>query len=209
MPQVPRYLNTSGPNYIYADTGEFHRIIDNRHLLIKCEDDYNYDASQAFELSSYPIGRFATEFGFHSMPSVYSWEQAVPADQLSFFSDMVIHRNRHYPFGGPANATNRELSILGLEEMTTAVQEWYPIPNMKDSVANFTFVYKYIIVKMYANKTAVHGVGQPKSSRQTIILPNWPSTAEDLGCRNATWGHCTGNWKIYGKYPPINLYYKL
>lgn len=74
------------------------------------------------------------------MPSVYSWEQAVPADQLSFFSDMVIHRNRHYPFGAPANDTNRELSILGLEEMTTAVQEWYPIPNMQDSVANFRFV---------------------------------------------------------------------
>jgi beta-mannosidase len=71
------------------------------------------------------------------MPSLHSWKQAIPDDQLSMFSDMVIHHNRHYPFGGPVNATDRELSVIGLQEMTAAVQDWYPIPNMQDSVANF------------------------------------------------------------------------
>ncbi|CAL5870672.1 uncharacterized protein PFLUO_LOCUS4912 [Penicillium psychrofluorescens] len=180
MPQVPRYLNTSGPNYIYADT-----------------DDYNYDASQAFELSSYPIGRFATEFGFHSMPSVYSWEQAVPADQLSFFSDMVIHRNRHYPFGGPANATNRELSILGLEEMTTAVQEWYPIPNMKDSVANFTawcWTTQVFQADYYTSELAFYrrGSGMPQRNLGSLY---WQ--LEDLWT-SPTWAsiEADGRWKV-------------
>lgn len=137
MPQLPRYLNTSGPSYIYADTGRFHIKLAKAPTPNRTLDDYNYDASQAFNISSYPVGRFAAEFGFISMPSIYSWQQSVPDDQLSLFSDMVVHRNRHYPFGGPANATDEELSILGLEEMATAVQEWYPVPDMSDSVANF------------------------------------------------------------------------
>lgn len=110
MPQIPRYHNTSRLGYIYTDTGKSR--IDTLHI-----DTYNYDASQAFNLSSYPVGRLATEFGFVSMPSVYPWKQAILDDQLSMFSDMVIHHNRHYPFGWPTNATDRELSVLELEEM--------------------------------------------------------------------------------------------
>ena len=44
-PQLPRYLNTSGPEYLYKDT-----------------DFYN-DGAQAFNISNYPIGRLADEFG--------------------------------------------------------------------------------------------------------------------------------------------------
>lgn len=91
---------------------------------------------QAFSASNYPIGRFATEFGFQSMPSVYSWQQSVPSDQLSIFSDMVIHRNRHYGGGN----TIREQSVSGIEQMTAGVEAWYPMPNMKDPVANFRYV---------------------------------------------------------------------
>ncbi|OKL55987.1 hypothetical protein UA08_08773 [Talaromyces atroroseus] len=117
MPELPRYDNTSGPNFLYADT-----------------DFYNYDTYEAFDVNSYPIGRFATEFGFQSMPSIYSWQQVVPQDQLSFFSDIVIHRNRHYGGGN----TTREQSISGLQQMTTAVEAWYPVPNMADPIANFS-----------------------------------------------------------------------
>ncbi|KAH8703062.1 hypothetical protein BGW36DRAFT_354495 [Talaromyces proteolyticus] len=62
-------------------------------------DSYNYNVNQVFDASSYPISRFATEFGLQSMSSIYSRKQAVPKDQLSFFSDMVIHRNRQYGDG--------------------------------------------------------------------------------------------------------------
>ena len=70
------------------------------------------------------------------MPSVYSWQQSVPSEQLSVFSDMVIHRNRHYGTGN----TTREQSVSGIEQMTAGVEAWYPIPNMTDPVANFRCV---------------------------------------------------------------------
>ena len=53
-PQTPRYDNTSGPNYIYSDT-----------------DAYNYDAPTLFAMDTYPIGRFADEFGFHCKYTYY------------------------------------------------------------------------------------------------------------------------------------------
>ena len=65
IPLVERYQNLT-PGSIYGDT-----------------DYYNYDARQAFNLSAYPIGRFADEFGFHSMPSLQTWQQAVSPENLS------------------------------------------------------------------------------------------------------------------------------
>lgn len=46
-------------------------------------DYYKYDASQAFNISAYPVGGFATEFGFHSMPSAESWKQVLPPSDLT------------------------------------------------------------------------------------------------------------------------------
>ncbi|KAI5195231.1 glycoside hydrolase family 2 protein [Aureobasidium subglaciale] len=100
-------------------------------------DHYNYDPTVAFNLSSYPIGRFSNEFGYHSMPSLQSWEQVIPQSELYFNSSYVQLRNRHYPPGG-LNATNYYNSSLGMGEMTRAAIEWYPVPNKSDSVANFS-----------------------------------------------------------------------
>jgi beta-mannosidase len=49
-------------------------------------DYYNYDAGQAFNNSAYPGGRFATEFGFHSMLSLQTWQQVAPPEELYFNS---------------------------------------------------------------------------------------------------------------------------
>lgn len=35
-------------------------------------DYYDYGFSVAFKNTSYPVGRFANEFGYHSMPSLQS-----------------------------------------------------------------------------------------------------------------------------------------
>ncbi|KAJ7347940.1 glycoside hydrolase family 2 protein [Mycena albidolilacea] len=119
MPQIPRYLNTSGPDALYADT-----------------DAYNYDANTLFDITSYPIGRFADEFGFHSMPSSLTWATAAPPEDLYYPSETVINHNRHTPFGATGDAD--ALSLAGIAEMTAAVEMYLPVPGKKDGAANFT-----------------------------------------------------------------------
>ncbi|QYT06250.1 Beta-mannosidase [Trichoderma simmonsii] len=118
VPIVERYYNTTS-GHIYGDT-----------------DFYNYDTSVSFDTSAYPVGRFANEFGFISMPSIQTWQQAVDPDELSFNSTTVILRNHHYPAGGLTR--NIHNSTLGQVEMTLAVERYYPTPDKTDPVANFS-----------------------------------------------------------------------
>ncbi|KAF7369433.1 Glycoside hydrolase family 2 protein [Mycena venus] len=50
---------------------------------------YNYDASQAFNYSTFPVSRFVNEFGFHSMPSFYSWEEVLESPEDFSFNSTV------------------------------------------------------------------------------------------------------------------------
>ncbi|KAI8625034.1 glycoside hydrolase family 2 protein [Xylariaceae sp. FL1651] len=154
QPQTPRYLNQSSPDDIYANT-----------------DYYNYDASQAFDLSKIPVGRFATEFGFLSMPSVQSWRDAIPEDQFSIDSPEVVHHNRHTPFG--ASGGLDVLSRLGIADMTRAVELWYPIPALSDPVANFNawnFATQVFQADKYANDIAYYRRGSGLRERQLGAL---------------------------------------
>ncbi|KAF2204863.1 putative beta-mannosidase [Delitschia confertaspora ATCC 74209] len=99
-------------------------------------DHYNYDSLSSFNTSSYPIGRFANEFGYHSMPSLQTWLQAVSPSDLSFDNPTVILRNHHYPQGSLAQ--NLDNPSRGMEEMEDAARLWYPVPNKTDKVANFS-----------------------------------------------------------------------
>ncbi|KIW06424.1 uncharacterized protein PV09_02872 [Verruconis gallopava] len=100
-------------------------------------DYYQYDSALAFDFSTYPIGRFSNEFGYHSMPSIQSWRQAVAPEDLHFNSSVIQLRNHHYPPGG-LNESNFANSTKGMAEMTIAVQRWYPSPNKTDHAANFS-----------------------------------------------------------------------
>ncbi|KAI1322767.1 glycoside hydrolase family 2 protein [Xylariaceae sp. FL0255] len=154
QPQTPRYTNQSGPNDIYANT-----------------DVYNYDASQAFNFSGMPVGRFATEFGFISSPSTESWRGAVPEDQLSLDSPAVVHHNRHTPFGASGDADT--LSREGIAEMTAAVELWYPVPALSDPVANFTawsWATQVFQADDYANQIAFYRRGSAMPERQLGAL---------------------------------------
>jgi beta-mannosidase len=154
MPQLPRYLNTSGPNYLYSNT-----------------DYYNYDSSQAFNLSAYPIGRLANEFGFHSMSSLQSWEAEAPPSDLYLQSPTVVYHNRHYPFG--ASGSNEQLSLAGIQEMVTAVNLWYPTPNLNDPIANFTaWIYSTQVFQAdyYQHQIAFYRRGSGMPERQLGAL---------------------------------------
>ncbi|RPD64762.1 glycoside hydrolase [Lentinus tigrinus ALCF2SS1-6] len=97
---------------------------------------YNYDASQAFNYSTYPVSRFVNEFGFHSMPSFYSWEEVLlnPED-FSFNSTVVASRDHHSPAG---NLTwPNPNAVEGQGEMTVAVELFFPTPNTTDTNQTF------------------------------------------------------------------------
>ncbi|KAI5296531.1 hypothetical protein KEM52_000714 [Ascosphaera acerosa] len=93
-------------------------------------DHYDYDSSHAFNLSTYPVGRFANEFGFHSMPSPQTWSDVLQAEDMWFNSTSIQLRNHHYPYGGPRPNLTR--SAMGMGEMTVAVERYYGRPSAHD-----------------------------------------------------------------------------
>ena len=171
-PQVSRYLNTSGPDALYYDT-----------------DFYNYDGAQAFNYSSYPVGRFADEFGFPSMPSVHSWRDTIPEEAFYLDSPYILHHNRHLGSGD----TVMEQSAAGLAQVTDAVKYWYPLPDMKDQVANFSawsWTTQVFQAEYYASQIAFYRRGSGLSNRQLGSLywqlndvwvgPTWSSVEHSL-----------------------------
>lgn len=148
MPQIPRYLNTSGPDYIYSNA-----------------DFYDYDTSKAFNLSNYPIGRLTNEFGFHSMSSLQSWQAMAPTSDLYLESPTVVYHNRHTAGEG----TMEQQSLVGIEQMVTAVKIYYPTPNQQDSIANFTaWIYSTQVFQadFYQHQIAFYRRGSGLPERQ-------------------------------------------
>jgi beta-mannosidase len=119
QPITQRYWNTT-PGEIYGNT-----------------DHYNYNYDAAFDFHRYPVGRFANEFGFHSMPSLQSWQQAVDPEDLVLTSPVVRLRTHHYAPGG-LDTKNFAAADMGIGEMTGAAQLYYPTVNKSASVANFS-----------------------------------------------------------------------
>ncbi|KAF9890230.1 hypothetical protein FE257_006142 [Aspergillus nanangensis] len=119
IPMTQRYKNLTAGHH-YGDT-----------------DYYNYNTTVSFDYSRYPVGRFANEFGFHSMPSLQTWQQAVSPKDLHFNSSVIMLRNHHYP-AGDLSTDNFYKPSLGMAEMTTGVTRYYPTPDKTDSLANFS-----------------------------------------------------------------------
>ncbi|KAA1472783.1 glycoside hydrolase [Dentipellis sp. KUC8613] len=97
---------------------------------------YDYDPSHAFSYSTFPVSRFVNEFGYHSMPSFYSWEEALtnPSD-FSFNSPVVTSRDHHPPAGGLTWPNPN--AWQGQSQMSSAVNLWMPTPGTSDSNQTF------------------------------------------------------------------------
>ncbi|KAI1609968.1 putative beta-mannosidase [Exophiala viscosa] len=177
-PMIERYNNLTAGS-IYGDT-----------------DHYDYDSSVAFNLSSYPVGRFANEFGFHSMPSLQTWQDAVAPKDLSFNSSTIQLRNHHYPSGG-LNTSNFANSTMGMGEMTIAVQRYYPAPNKSDSLANFSswcLATQIFQADFYRSQITYYRRGSGMPERQLGSL-YWQ--LEDIW-QAPTWAgiEYSGRWKV-------------
>ncbi|KAJ4390105.1 hypothetical protein N0V93_007578 [Gnomoniopsis smithogilvyi] len=178
IPIVQRYDNVTAGS-IYGDT-----------------DHYNYDASQAFNISTYPEGRFANEFGFHSMPSLDTWRPVLPEDELYFNSSTIQLRNHHYPAGG-LFTDNFANSTKGMGEMTIAAQMYYPVPNKTEPLSNFSsWIHTTQIFQAdyYKSQIQFYRTGSGRPERQLGSLfwqlediwqaPTWASIEYD------------GRWKV-------------
>ncbi|KAJ7030709.1 glycoside hydrolase family 2 protein [Mycena alexandri] len=112
-------LNNGTPGEIYGNT-----------------ERYNYDASQAFNYSTFPVARFVNEFGFHSMPSFYTWEEVLTSpDDFPFNSTVVASRDHHPPAGSLAFPNPN--APQGQAQMTEAMELWLPTPSTSDSNQTF------------------------------------------------------------------------
>ncbi|KAI1472898.1 glycoside hydrolase family 2 protein [Daldinia caldariorum] len=178
MPYVDRYMNIT-PGHIYGDT-----------------DYYNYDIWQAFNISSFPIGRFSNEFGITSMPSINSWKNAVDEEDLWYNSTTIVLRNHHQPPNG-LNTSNFDQATQGMIEMTNAVETYYPVPMKADPAANFSawcHATQVFQADFYKTQIEFYRVGSGKPQRQLGTLywqlqdvwqaPTWASIEYE------------GRWKV-------------
>ncbi|KAJ5168626.1 Beta-mannosidase A [Penicillium canariense] len=178
IPMAERYDNTTSGHY-YSDT-----------------DHYNYDSSVAFDFGSYPVGRFANEFGYHSMPSLQTWQQALDPEDLHFNSSTVVLRNHHYP-PGTTDTHNFKNSSKGMGEMTVAVERYYPIPHKHDSVEQFSawcHATQLFQADMYKSQIMFYRRGSGMPERQLGSL-YWQ--LEDIW-QAPTWAgiEYDGRWKV-------------
>lgn len=177
VPMVERYDNITPGSY-YADS-----------------DYYLYTTSIAFDMSNYPVNRFANEFGFQSMPSIYTWRQAVDETDLQFNNTVILHHNHHYPPGGlTLNTTN---SSKGMAEMTNAVEEYYPVPFKTDPSANFSawcLATQRFQADLYKTEIQFYRRGSGRPERQLGSL-YWQ--LEDIW-QAPTWAgiEYDGRWKV-------------
>ncbi|KAI1644202.1 glycoside hydrolase family 2 protein [Daldinia loculata] len=177
-PIVERYLNAT-PGHIYGDT-----------------DYYNYDIWQGFNVSTYPVGRFSTEFGFTSMPSINSWKNAVDEEDLWYNSSTIVLRNHHQPPRG-LNTSDFERASEGMIQMTNGVETYYPTPMKTDPIANFsawchsTQIYQ---ADFYKSQIEFYRIGSGRPERQLGSL-YWQ--LQDIW-QAPTWSSIEyeGRWKI-------------
>ncbi|KAF9010825.1 glycoside hydrolase family 2 protein [Cyathus striatus] len=171
---------------------------------------YNYDPSQAFNYDTFPVSRFVNEFGYHSMPSFYSWEEVLTSpDDFSFNSTVVMSRDHHPPAGGLAfpNPNAPE----GQGEMTRAVQLWLPTPNTTDT--NQTFAQWCWSTQIFQSMTMLseiawyrRGAGKPENNLGALV---WQ--LNDIW-QGVSWSSVeySGRWKVLnygmaGAFEEVNV----
>lgn len=127
---------------------------------------------------------FSNEFGFHSMPSIYSWRQQVSEEYLSFNSSVVMLRDHHPPAGG-LNTSNYANASIGQAQMTEGVELWYPIPNKTNPIANFSawcHATQIFQADLYVSQIYFYRRGSGLPNRQ-LVCGSFERPASLCSCR--------------------------
>ncbi|KAF7377200.1 Glycoside hydrolase family 2 protein [Mycena sanguinolenta] len=187
-------LNNGTPGEIYGNT-----------------ERYNYDASQAFNYSTFPVARFVNEFGFHSMPSFYSWEEVLLSPEDFSFNSTVVTSRDHHPPAGNLSFPNPN-APQGQAQMTQGVELWLPTPSTSDS--NQTFAQWCWSTQIFQSMTMMsqiawyrRGAGQGENNLGALV---WQ--LNDIW-QGVSWSaiEYSGRWKVlqYGlttAFSPVAIY---
>ncbi|KAH9949047.1 glycoside hydrolase family 2 protein [Amylocystis lapponica] len=172
---------------------------------------YNYDASQAFNYSTYPVSRFVNEFGFHSMPSFYSWEEVLQNPEDFAFNSSVVASRDHHPAAGSLAWPNPN-APQGQGQMTMGVEYWLPTPNTTDT--NQTFAQWCWSTQVFQSMNMVseiafyrRGAGQGENNLGALV---WQ--LNDIW-QGVSWASVeySGRWKVLnygmaGIFSPVVIY---
>ncbi|XP_006457264.1 hypothetical protein AGABI2DRAFT_188899 [Agaricus bisporus var. bisporus H97] len=174
---------------------------------------YNYDPIQAFNYSTFPVTRFMNEFGFHSMPSFYSWEEVLLSpDDFSFNSTVVASRD-HHPAAGSLDFPNPN-AHEGQSQMTLAVEDWLPRPIDSETNPNGTFAQWCYSTQVFQDLAMVaqvawyrRGAGKGENNLGALV---WQ--LNDIW-QGVSWSSVeySGRWKVLqygltGIFTPLTIY---
>ncbi|KAH8888052.1 glycoside hydrolase family 2 protein [Thozetella sp. PMI_491] len=105
-------------------------------------DFYNYQLPDFFDTTAYPRGRFTVEFGYFSYPSIQTWSQVLPSQNLRFNDSTLLSRNHQNIDIANSVSTDNFLdqtnSLIAAGALTTAVEQNYPTPNSSEPLGNFS-----------------------------------------------------------------------
>ena len=86
-------------------------------------DTHRYDYfSLCTDVHTYPKPKFASEFGFHSLPSYYTWREAIDESDMDIKSDIVLKRNHH---------------MDNNDQMINMMKNFFPAPTGNNTVEKF------------------------------------------------------------------------
>jgi len=170
---VPRYLNeTAGPGGVYGDL-----------------ELYNYDPTQAFNISGYRVGRYVNEFGYHAMSSIYSLD-AVLTNKEAF--DFNSTENRVHDKHSPAGSLEYPFPADdGQYQMSAPVELYWGKPidkeDPRDTLAAWAYATQIHSAAMISNEILFYrlGSGRPERNLGGVywqLADNWQgSTWASIG----------------------------
>ncbi|KAK8805648.1 hypothetical protein WA158_002304 [Blastocystis sp. Blastoise] len=89
----------------------------------KYGDMHRYDyGSLCTDVHTYPHPKFTSEFGFHSLPSYYTWRPVIEEEDMSITSDIIKLRNHH---------------MDGNSQVTRMMSNFFPTPKGSNKVDEF------------------------------------------------------------------------
>jgi len=165
-------------------------------------DFYTYNHTIVFNISKYPVGRLANEFGYPSHANFETYEKYLPASELRSNSSVLVHRNRHYvnmSYTDPTASSNKKQSLDGLGHIYRAISYWLPTSNETDTSPVTEFkqsIYQSQIFQAEFYRAQIefyrYGSGQPQHTLGALYwqlndvwaAPTWSSVNAD------------GRWKI-------------
>ncbi|KAF5346711.1 hypothetical protein D9756_010427 [Leucocoprinus leucothites] len=207
-------LKNATPGEIYGNGGTPSHLPNTlTSLTFVYTERYNYDASVAFDYSTFPVTRFMNEFGFHSMPSFYSWEEVLTSPSDFSFNSTVVTSRDHHPPAGSLTFPNPN-AAQGQAQMTSAVQIWLPTPVDFESNLNKTFTQWCYSTQIFQSMAMVaqvawyrHGAGKGENNLGALV---WQ--LNDIW-QGVSWSSVeySGRWKVLqyglvGIFSPLTIY---